>query len=118
MFCDGNINESELDEMLKEHDYSFKDSSLILCKFLDSHDSDRIFYKCKEDINMFNKVVRILTDNGYPYIWYYGTENMMTHNKSIFSEDYGDHMARLPMIFENEKYFYFFLNILNYIKLV
>ena len=74
-----------------------------MIKNVDSHDNDRILFRCKNNINMFKKAINLLyrkyNGRNDPLIFYYGTEDFMTQEKSIIEEPYGDYQCRKPMEF-------------------
>ena len=103
------LNEISYDvciEMINKHYSLFKGKKLILVKFLDSHDEDRLLFNCKNDRNLMKIALDILLKKfegrNDPFIFYYGTEDFMSQSKTILNEDYGDFRTRQPMIFSFE----------------
>ena len=104
MFSEGHINEKQcLDENEKHFERFRKHKDFVLVKNIDSHDADRILFKCKNNMNIFKKIMSLLyrtyNNRNDPLIVYYGTEDYMTQDKSIFGEPYGDYRCRMPMMF-------------------
>ena len=103
MFAEGKITENECVKEIEKHFERFEDSHLILVKNADSHDTDRILFKCKNNIVIFKKVMSLLyrqyNGRNDPLIFYYGTEDFMTQERSIYGEPYGDFRCRKPMEF-------------------
>ena len=106
-FCNGDINEEKCRKMIFEHYERFKGKKFILIKNVDSHDCDRILFKCKNNFDIFWKVLNLLYEKfegrNDPLVFYYGTEDFMSQDRSMKGEAYGDHRCRKPMqfIFEN-----------------
>ena len=104
MFAEGKINEKECVKEIEKHFEKFENcDNFILIKCVDSHDTDRILFKCKNNINTFKKAMGLLyrkyNGRNDPLIFYYGTEDFMTQDKSINGEPYGDYQCRKPMEF-------------------
>ena len=103
LFAEGKITEKECVKEIEKHFERFEESELILIKNVDSHDTDRILFKCKNNIITFKKVMNLLyrhyNGRNDPLILYYGTEDFMTQEKSIYGEPYGDFRCRKPMEF-------------------
>jgi glycosidase len=103
LFAEGKITEKECVKEIEKHFERFEESDLILIKNVDSHDTDRILFKCKNNIITFKKVMNLLyrhyNGRNDPLILYYGTEDFMTQEKSIYGEPYGDYRCRKPMEF-------------------
>lgn len=92
----------QMETQIKEHYLRFKDSKLILAKLLDSHDDDRILFKCNDNISLLMQVLSYLyktyENRSDPLIIYYGTEDFMTQAKTMRDlEPYGDFRVRQPM---------------------
>ena len=103
------LNEISYDvciDMINKHYSLFKGKKLILVKFLDSHDEDRLLFNCKNDRNLMKIALDILfkkfEGRNDPFIFYYGTEDFMSQSKTILNEDYGDFRTRQPMSFSFE----------------
>ena len=96
-----------IEECIKEIEEHFKryenHKNFILVKNIDSHDCDRILFRCKNDMNLFDKAVKLLyrdyVGRNDPLIVYYGTEVLMSQEKTIHGEPYGDFRCRQPMKF-------------------
>ena len=104
MFAEGKINESECIKEIEKHYKKFEEfPNFILVKNVDSHDTDRILFKCQNNISIFKKVLSLLyrkyNGRNDPLIVYYGTEDFMTQEKSSYGEPYGDYLCRKPMEF-------------------
>ena len=103
------LNEISYDiciKMIEKHYSIFKGKKLILVKFLDSHDEDRLLFNCNNDRNLMKIALDILfrkfEGRNDPLIFYYGTEDFMSQSKTILKEDYGDFRTRQPMNFSFE----------------
>ena len=104
MFAEGKIDENECTKEIEKHYEKFeKYDNFFLIKNVDSHDNDRILFRCKNNINIFKKAINLLyrkyNGRNDPLIFYYGTEDFMTQEKSINEEPYGDYQCRKPMEF-------------------
>lgn len=104
MFAEGKITEKECIKEIEKHFERFENKKkFVLVKNVDSHDTDRILFKCKNNIIIFKKVMNLLfrkyNGRNDPLIFYYGTEDFMTQEKTIFGEPYGDFRCRKPMEF-------------------
>ena len=106
-FVKGNITEEKCYELLEKHYKKFENTTdFFLLKNLDSHDEDRIMFRCTNNMSKFQKAMKMLykkylNNRDLPVI-YYGTEDFMTQEKTIHGESYGDHRVRLPMQFGRE----------------
>ena len=103
-FAEGKITENECLKEIEKHFERFeKYNNFFLLKNVDSHDTDRILFICKNNISVFKKIMNLLfrkyNGRSDPLIFYYGTEDFMTQEKSIASEPYGDYQCRKPMEF-------------------
>ncbi len=103
------LNEISFDiciKMIEKHYSIFKGRKLILVKFLDSHDEDRLLFNCHNDRNLMKIALDILfrkfEGRNDPLIFYYGTEDFMSQSKTTMHEDYGDFRTRQPMNFSFE----------------
>ena len=101
------ITEEKCTELLEEHFNKFKDyPNFFLLKNLDSHDCDRIMFRCTNNMDLFQKAMKLLykeyLDKRDLPVIYYGTEDFMTQEKSMDGESYGDHRCRQPMYFGKE----------------
>jgi glycosidase len=106
MFIKGEIDEKKCNEVITEHFKRFeKAKNFILLKNIDSHDSDRIMFRCKNNYLLFQKAMNLLYKNweerNDPIVVYYGTEDFMNQEKTIYGEPYGDFRCRQPMYFTN-----------------
>ena len=106
MFVKGEIDEKKCNEEIIEHFKRFeKAKNFILLKNIDSHDCDRIMFRCKNNYNIFQKAMELLYKNwegrNDPLVLYYGTEDFMNQEKTIYGEPYGDFRCRQPMYFTN-----------------
>ena len=106
MFVKGEIDEKKCNEEIIEHFKRFeKEKNFILLKNIDSHDSDRIMFRCKNNYLLFQKAMNLLYKNweerNDPIVLYYGTEDFMNQEKTIYGEPYGDFRCRQPMYFTN-----------------
>ena len=89
---------------IEEHFERFDEcENFILVKSVDSHDTDRILFKCKNNRSTFKKVMNMLfrkyNGRNDPLILYYGTEDFMTQERTIYGMPYGDYLCRKPMEF-------------------
>ena len=78
-FAKGTIDKLELKRRLHRHEMKYNSNSLK-CAFnvVDTHDTERILYTCKEDkIRLMHLIVFLFSQKGSPCI-YYGTEIGMT----------------------------------------
>ena len=70
---------------------------------MDSHDIDRILFRCGNDRNKLKRAMEYLyakyDTRSDPLVMYYGTEDFMTQEKTINGEPYGDFRVRQPMNF-------------------
>ena len=103
LYVQDKIKENELKQYITEHYAKFSKSNLILVKQLDSHDIDRILFRCKNDRNKLKKAMEYLyakyDTRSDPLVMYYGTEDFMTQEKTMNGEPYGDFRVRQPMNF-------------------
>ena len=104
MYAEGKITETEcLKEIEKHFDKFDKYNNFFLIKNVDSHDTDRILFKCHNNISTFKKVMNLLfrkyNGRNDPLLFYYGTEDFMTQEKLIGDVPYGDYQCRKPMEF-------------------
>ena len=105
MFVQGKIDEKKCIEEITEHFKRFKEKNFLLLKNIDSHDCDRIMFRCKNNYLLFQKAMKFLYQNweerNDPIVVYYGTEDFMNQEKTIQGEPYGDFRCRQPMYFTN-----------------
>ena len=106
LFVKGEIDEKKCNEEITEHFKRFeKDKKFILLKNIDSHDCDRIMFRCKNNYRLFQKAMELLYKNwegrNDPIVVYYGTEDFMNQEKTIHGEPFGDFRCRQPMYFTN-----------------
>jgi len=104
----GYLKEEECREKLNHHFQKYMDKTkFLLIKHVDSHDQDRIMFRCYNNVKILQKAMDLLYEDYYerndPLVVYYGTEDLMTQDDTIRRGDYGDYRCRLPMkfIFEN-----------------
>ena len=107
-FVKGDLTEAQCIKAIEEHFKRYeKNKNFILVKNIDSHDCDRIMFRCKNDMNLFQKALELLyrdyLGRNDPIVFYYGTENYMTQEKTIYGEPYGDFRCRQPMKFEKNE---------------
>jgi len=115
LFVKGEIDEKKCNEEITEHFKRFaKAKNFILLKNIDSHDCDRIMFRCKNNYKLFQKAIELLYKNweerNDPIVIYYGTEDFMNQEKTIQGEPYGDFRCRQPMYFTNNWINNFFKN--------
>ena len=115
LFVKGEIDEKKCNEEITEHFKRFaKAKNFILLKNIDSHDCDRIMFRCKNNYKLFQKAMELLYTNwenrNDPIVIYYGTEDFMNQEKTIQGEPYGDFRCRQPMYFTNNWINIFFKN--------
>jgi glycosidase len=101
------ITEEKCIELLEEHFKKFENyPDFFLLKNLDSHDCDRIMFRCTNNMSLFQKAMKLLykeyLDKRDLPVIYYGTEDFMTQEKTMEGESYGDHRCRQPMYFGKE----------------
>ena len=106
MFAGGKLSEEECIKKLEEHFKIFdKNKDFILVKNIDSHDCDRIMFRCKNNMKLFQKAIQLLYRNykerNDPLVFYYGTEDFMNQEKAIYGEPYDDIRYRQSMYFIN-----------------
>ena len=69
------------------------DFKLVL--FLDNHDTDRFLFDCHDDVNLLQEAIDVTIELSRPFSFLYGTEQLMTINKTIFNaEPYADLRVR------------------------
>ena len=101
------ITEEKCIELLEEHFKKFENyPDFFLLKNLDSHDCDRIMFRCTNNMSLFQKAMKLLykeyLDKRDLPVIYYGTEDFMTQEKTMEGESYGDHRCGQPMYFGKE----------------
>ena len=105
MFVKGNLDEKKCTEEIEKHFKRFENKNFILIKNIDSHDCDRILFRCKNNYRLFQKSMEFLYKDwekrNDPIVVYYGTEDFMNQEKTIHGEPYGDFRCRQPMYFTN-----------------
>ena len=106
LFVQGKIDEKKCNEEITEHFKRFENAkNFLLLKNIDSHDCDRIMFRCKNNYKLFQKAMELLYKNwenrNDPIVIYYGTEDFMNQEKTILGEPYGDFRCRQPMYFTN-----------------
>jgi glycosidase len=89
-----NNNSTQFIKLEKEYSKNFS-SDLILPRFLDNHDTNRIMFECKNNKELFRKVLKQLSQQEHPIIIYYGTEWGFSHKKALSPHiPFSDLMAR------------------------
>jgi glycosidase len=104
LFVTGKITEEQCIKEIEEHFQRFENhKDFLLLKNIDSHDCDRIMFRCKNNVYLFQKAMKLLYKEYLgrkdPIVVYYGTEDFMTQEKTIYGEPYGDFRCRQPMYF-------------------
>ena len=104
LFVTGKINEEQCIKEIEEHFRRFENhKDFLMLKNIDSHDCDRIMFRCKNNVYLFQKAMKLLYKEYLgrkdPIVVYYGTEDFMTQEKTISGEPYGDFRCRQPMYF-------------------
>ena len=104
LFVNGKYTEEECIKQLEAHFKRFENNKdFLLLKNIDSHDCDRIMFRCKNNVLLFQKALKLLYKEYLgrkdPVVVYYGTEDFMTQEKTIRGEPYGDFRCRQPMYF-------------------
>ncbi len=76
---------------------------LIMPRFLDNHDTNRIMYICKNDKVVYKDLLKILFNQDTPIVLYYGTEYGLSHATKVSPEiGYSDLGARGLIHWEQE----------------
>lgn len=104
LFVKGELTEEQCIKEIENHFKRYgKNENFILLKNIDSHDSDRIMFRCKNNMLLFQKAIKLLYKDYLgrkdPIVVYYGTEDFMNQEKTIYGEPYGDFRCRQPMYF-------------------
>ena len=104
LFVRGQYSEEQCIKELEDHFKRFENNkNFLLLKNIDSHDCDRIMFRCKNNVLLFQKAMKLLYKDFLgrkdPIVVYYGTEDFMTQEKTISGEPYGDFRCRQPMYF-------------------
>jgi len=111
-FVSGALTEEQCRQKLINHFDKYKDKNYLLLKNIDSHDCDRIMFRCHNNPQILHKALELLYDNysgrNDPVVIYYGTEDFMTQDDTIRRGSYGDYRCRQPMKFIYEKHHSFF----------
>jgi glycosidase len=82
----------------------------LIPRFLDNHDTSRIFYNCGMNEKLFKIVLNLLTGQNQPIVIYYGTEYGLTHKKAVAPEvPYTDLQSRGLIQWQNEALYYKFI---------
>ena len=115
LFVSGKLSEEECIKEIEKHFKRFENNkNFLLLKNIDSHDCDRIMFRCKNNVLLFQKAIKLLYKEYLgrkdPIVVYYGTEDFMTQEKTIEGEAYGDFRCRQPMYFGNAWINQFFKN--------
>lgn len=73
------------------------DFKLVL--FLDNHDTNRFLYECGGDVTLLEETIDFLKELNRPFVVYYGTEQLMTHERNVLNTDepYADLQVRQCM---------------------
>jgi glycosidase len=105
-FVSGKLTEEECIKKIEEHFKRYENNpNFILIKHVDSHDSDRIMFRCKNNMDLFQRAIKLLyrdyLGRNDPLVVYYGTEDFMNQEKTIYGEPFGDFRCRQPMGFGN-----------------
>ena len=105
-FVSGKLSEEECIKKIEEHFKRYENNkNFILIKHVDSHDCDRIMFRCKNNMDLFQRAIKLLyrdyLGRNDPLVVYYGTEDFMNQEKTINGEPYGDFRCRQPMGFGN-----------------
>jgi glycosidase len=82
---------------------------------------DRFLFQCNNDEKRLMNAASIQFSVDQPVIIYYGTEQGMTQERSIFSTtSHGDLFARQPMDWNksNKKLFYYYQNLISTKKMM
>jgi len=99
--CKQNGSEAQLKKSLQTHYKKFP-SDFSLPLFLDNHDMDRVLFQCNNHLDRLKKAAEIQFSIHQPIIIYYGTEQSISQQKSVWStSDHGDILARKPMPWNN-----------------
>jgi len=79
---------------IKDHFAKYPaDFKLVL--FLDNHDTDRFLFDCHGDVNLLQEAIDQTMGLPRPFSFLYGTEQLMTNNRTIFNaEPYADLRVR------------------------
>ena len=106
LFLRKKLTEEQCNKEIEEHFKRYENhKNFILVKHVDSHDSDRLMYRCHGNMLLFEKAINMLNTKylgrNDPIVIFYGTEDLMSQEKSIFGEPFGDFRCRLPMYFLN-----------------
>ena len=104
LFVKGEITEEQCIKEIENHFKRYdKNENFILLKNIDSHDCDRIMFRCKNNMLLFQKAMKLLYKDYLgrkdPLVVYYGTEDFMNQEKTVYGEPYGDFRCRQPMYF-------------------
>jgi cyclomaltodextrinase len=101
---------------LLHHHYNRFPSSYHLPSFLDNHDMDRFLFRCNNNVEVLKEAVKLQFSLPQPPIIYYGTEQGVTQDTSIWSTPCnGDLLARKPMQWgkTDKQLFEFYKNIIS-----
>ncbi|MEM0493029.1 MAG: alpha-amylase family glycosyl hydrolase [Candidatus Thermoplasmatota archaeon] len=104
------------EKLLHTHYKNFPSSDYYLPSFLDNHDMDRFLFRCGNNIEVLKEAVRLQFSLPQPPIIYYGTEQGLTQDKSIWDTPCnGDLQARQPMKWDkmNEDLYEFYKKIIT-----
>lgn len=88
------MNNKELECKVEQHFKRYPENYKLLL-FLDNHDTDRFLFNCKGDVSLLEEAVKFSLKWNRPFIVYYGTEQGMKNNETIFSgKPYADLSVR------------------------
>jgi len=111
-FVSGTLTEEQCRQKLIHHFNKYKGKNYLLLKNIDSHDCDRIMFRCHNNPQLLHKALELLYEEysgrNDPLVIYYGTEDFMTQEDTIRRGSYGDYRCRQPMKFIYEKHHSFF----------
>ncbi|MBS3778075.1 MAG: hypothetical protein KGY50_02140, partial [Candidatus Thermoplasmatota archaeon] len=115
--CHQNPSPHKLKKALNNHYKKFP-PDFFLPIFLDNHDMDRFLFQCKNNITLLKKAITIQFSIHQPKIIYYGTEQQISQQKSVWStNNHGDLQARKPMPWtdknEDNELYNFYRNIIT-----
>lgn len=94
------LGNKKLEEQVKKHFEQYP-KSFELVLFLDNHDTDRFLHFCHGDTSLLLEAIEFSRSWGRPFVLYYGTEQGMTNDKTIFDKTpYADLRVRECMNWE------------------
>lgn len=115
--CQQHPSPQNLKKSLNHHYKKFP-SNFFLPIFLDNHDMDRFLFQCNNNITLLKKAINLQFSIHQPKIIYYGTEQHISQQKSVWSTNHhGDLQARKPMPWtdqnEDNELYNFYRNIIT-----